>query len=265
MKLNLDDNLIRDLYENKNLSTSQIAKQMNTSTPTIFYRLKKMGVLMRSPGQQESESIKQEKASRIKKMTDMYQNGQTLAQIGQHFNLTRERIRQLLHKEGQKRRTNLKLSQDKVTIMQDLYKGNKTVKHISKILDVNRGTIYAKIKSLELVRTTPRYKLTQAQIESLGALYTQKKLSIHKIAELMDVTEVTILRHLKREGVKTRKRGEHVAKLSQEQVSQITTLYTQEKLTVVEIAKMFGVTNSAIYTRLKSLGVQTRQRGRMKL
>src|ERR1035437_7120141 len=79
-------------------SMASIARRYGANPPTIRDVLLRRAISLRSEGAAEATG------ERRRVVSQMYLGGQTMQQVADHFNLSRERVRQILRKAGTKSR-----------------------------------------------------------------------------------------------------------------------------------------------------------------
>lgn len=76
------------IEENKsNISIEEIVKKFNLSVPTVYRHLRMHNVKPR----------KDKQNSRKKEIMKLRDSGMTYAEIGKHYNVSRQRIEQIIH------------------------------------------------------------------------------------------------------------------------------------------------------------------------
>lgn len=86
------------------LTLKAVAERFATSETTVLAALKEVGIARRARYAEQpipaALAAEHPDADRVDLMVGMYRGGATLQQIGHHFSLTRERVRQLLKRAG---------------------------------------------------------------------------------------------------------------------------------------------------------------------
>ena len=168
-RLDIDTELVIDMYVNQGMSIRKIAKIFDVNFQTIANRLKEKNITIKSSAQVTREI--QEKQVDIEKMVDMYVNQRISSrEIGEKLNIHRTTVCDKLKQLGVKIRAKGEAQTIEVDILrlEDMYVNQKmSSTKIGKIMGVNGRTILKKLEILGI----PRRSKSEAQFER----HTQKK------------------------------------------------------------------------------------------
>jgi len=253
-KIKLDEEKIRDLYVNQEKSLKEIERIFRVSWSTILNRLKKRGIKIRKRGGKELDLD-------IKRIRDLYLNKKlSITEISKIFCVSRKVIIKRLNEIKVKRREGDDRKNLDVELIKDLYiNKRKPMNEIAKILKVSPPTIKLRLKEKGItIRKSSEYEVIDLDLNKIKDLYLNKKLSSLKIAKILGVCKYTILKRLKEMGVKMKSRREYSwdpyrIQLDEEKIKD---LYLNQKKSIIEIGKMFGVSCDTIYNRLKENNIK---------
>lgn len=103
--LNLDKRVLTYFYVTKQLTIKAVAHKLDCTPPTVKRYLKKYGIPRRSRavGYKNEGNVKlmERAAPRRIAMKILRKEGMTLQQIADAYGLTRQRVHQIIKKEGQ--------------------------------------------------------------------------------------------------------------------------------------------------------------------
>ena len=164
-RLDIDTELVIDMYVNQKINTREIGKKLNAHQTTVCRILKQLGVKMRT--MTEIKTIELD----IEKMVDMYVNQKiNTREIGEKLNVHQMTVRRKLKQLGVKIRSKGEARTIEVDIvkLEDMYVNQKmSSTKIGEIMGVSAYTIRKKLKILCIPR---RSKLEAAMLRN-----TQKK------------------------------------------------------------------------------------------
>jgi len=113
-----------------------------------------------------------------------------------------------------------------------------------------------------LVRNVParqvQVRLGREGVERLVRDYKSGS-TVDELAEIYSVNRTTVMSHLRREGVETRRK---TRRLSDEQVRRAVEIYEKEESSLESVAEAFGVTSETIRREFIKAGVDRRRPGR---
>jgi len=171
-RLDIDTELIIDMYVNQGMSVKKIGKIFDVSTDTISRRLKEKNITIKSKAQASREIT--EKQVDIEKMVDMYVNQRiTSIEIGRKLNVACSTVCKKLNELGVKMRTSTEAQQPRtieldIVKLEDMYVNQKMgCPEIGKIMGVDPKTILKKLKILGIPR--------RSKSEAIALAHTQKK------------------------------------------------------------------------------------------
>ena len=148
-RLEIETELVIDMYVNQGMSVKKIGKIFNTSPTTIKRRLKGKNITIKSPAQACREIT--EKQVDIEKIVDMYVNQKIrLTEVGKKLNVSYGTVRRKLKQLGIKRRkSGPNPTELDIVKLEDMYVNQKmsTIK-IGEIMEVNPKTIWRKLEIL---------------------------------------------------------------------------------------------------------------------
>ena len=168
-RLDIDTELVIDMYVNQGMSIRKIAKIFDVNFQTIANRLKEKNITIKSSAQVTREI--QEKQVDIEKMVDMYVNQRISSrEIGEKLNIHRTTVCDKLKQLGVKIRAKGQARTIEVDIekMVDMYVNQKMGSpEIGEIMGVSGRTIVSKLKALGIPR--------RSTSEAAALNHTQKK------------------------------------------------------------------------------------------
>lgn len=168
-RLDIDTELVIDMYVNQSMSIREIGKIFDVSTDPISRRLKEKNITIKSSTQALREI--REKQVDIEKMVDMYVNQKmSSTKIGEIMEVTKQTILNKLKELGVKIRTreeNQTIELD-IVKLENMYVNQKmSCPEIGEIMGVSRKTIAKKLKILGIPR--------RSRSEVITLRNTQKK------------------------------------------------------------------------------------------
>ena len=168
-RLDIDTELVIDMYVNQGMSIRKIAKIFDVNFQTIANRLKEKNITIKSSAQATREI--QERQVDIEKMVDMYVNQRISSrEIGEKLNIHRTTVCDKLKQLGVKIRAKGQARTIEVDIekMVDMYVNQKMGSpEIGEIMGVSGRTIVSKLKALGIPR--------RSTSEAAALRNTQKK------------------------------------------------------------------------------------------
>jgi len=168
-RLDIDTELVIDMYVNQGMSLKKIGKIFNVSPDPIKRRLKDKNITIKSKKQASREII--EKQVDIEKMVDMYVNQRmTSTEIGKKLNISKVTVCTKLKQLGVKIRTNAEIQTIELDIvkLEDMYVNQKLPCHkIGEIMGVTSQTIVKRLKILGIP--------IRSRSEAMTLFNTQKK------------------------------------------------------------------------------------------
>lgn len=168
-RLDIDIELIIDMYVNQGMSVKKIGKIFDVSAYTIKDRLKEKNITIKPPHQASREIT--EIQVDIEKIFDMYVNQRISSyKIGEKLNLSRVTVCNKLKQLGIKTRVSGESNTIELDIvkLEDMYVNQKmSTTKIGKIMGVDPKTIRNKLEILGIPR--------RRKSEALALAHTQKK------------------------------------------------------------------------------------------
>ena len=142
-----------------------------------------------------------------------------------------------------------------------LYRGGLSGIQVAKQTGVNLSTVYkmlarAGVETREDAHTRPR-SVTPEQLEEIIDMYVNQDKSTSAIAEVYGLSPTGVAKLIRRSGHEIRPKGPE-RKLSPEDESEVTRLYTEEEQSQSELARRFEVSQSLIRRILNERGVGLR-------
>lgn len=145
----------------------------------------------------------------LKRMIELYKGGLSMEETGEAFGISKQRVEQILKKEGVKTRGNTntekyaasKKSRRKILpkdLLIDLYVDKKLpVKEIALKLGVSEGSLYRNLSEYGIPRreTEPSFS-SPLTAELLRKLYIDEKMTARQIAEKLDYAPITVKKRL---------------------------------------------------------------------
>ena len=278
---NEQEKYIIDQY-NAEFSIIEIAEIMNVSDTTISKCLKRNGIRIRAKNkcsiEQEQEIIRQYTIEMLSSL-----------QIGKNFNVSKTCITDILKrhnillrdgkpKKGSKnlKRCVLSLDQEKYVVEQYAINRISPVK-LAKIMIVNRKTILnilekhniprrsasesrkiqpidKKLQEHDVIILEHRFSFTDEKQKEIIDQYTVRQFSSTQIAKNFNVSEGTITKILKQNGIQIR--GHR--RLSDQQEQEIIRQYTVEMLSSMRICKNFNITKRTVLNILERHNIPRR-------
>ena len=253
----LDDEEIKKLYIEEELSIHQIGEKLETNATTISARLKKQGIKV------QDKRIRDDlDGEKIKKL--YIEEGLSIKQISKKLEASESTIRVRLKKQGikvqSKRKAQSKRKIQNKRIRNDL--DDEEIKklyieeklstiQIGKKLGTSDITISKRLKKQGIKIQDKRIR-DDLDDEEIKKLYIEEKLSTIQIGKKLEVNYKTISRRLKKQGIKVQDKRIH-NDLDNEEIKK---LYIEKGLSTVQIGEKFGANPSTISRRLKKQGIK---------
>ena len=202
----LDNDLIKQLYLDQGLSAEKIGKQLGVGFHPIIKRLKRMGVAIRKPGSYEGPNARRDDLDNdlIKQL--YLDQGLSTDKIGKQFGVASNSISKRLEQMGVERRGSARDDLDNDSIKQ-LFDQGQSPNQIAKQLGVANKTISRRLIKMG-VENIDRRVSGDLDNDLIKQLYDQGH-NPNQIGKQLGVTHKTIRRRLEQMGVKlsTRPRG----------------------------------------------------------
>lgn len=251
-RLNLNRERIVDLYVNQKISAPKIAKILNVGKTTIYKRLIENNIIRRS------NKIKLD----LNKIRNLYLNQKkTSLEIGKIFGVSDKVIIQRLKEMNIKRRRGGKQGyriEIDVNEIENLYVNQrKTVKEVAKILDVSCKAILLRLRKENIKRDKISKKIN-LDLNKIRDLYINEGKNTYEIAKIMKVSNSVIQDRLNEMEIKMIN-GRKFRRLNLD-IEKIKDLYLNQKKSVAEIGKIFGLSQNVILNRLKEERIEIRPR-----
>jgi len=246
--LNLDIDKIVNLYVNERKSTREIGRILDVSSNTINKKLRELNIKIRDCRIDLD----------LNKIKDLYINKKkTMKEIGKLMNVGGTTILKRLKKMNVKRRKDGKKINLDLEKIKDLYVNKqKSIRGISKILKVSIQPIRDRLIGMNIkIRKNiggGKNKL-DLDINKIKDLYINQKISCEEIGRFFNTSGATILRRLRRIGVKIRP-----MKLDLD-LEKIKDLYINQKKTSTEIGKIIGAGGDTILNKLEKMNIKKRE------
>jgi len=181
-RLDIDTELIIDMYVNQGMSLNKIRKIFNVHVSTLSKRLKEKNITVKPPTQASREI--REKQVDIEKMVDMYVNQKIdLAEIGEKLNINKTTVHKKLKKLGVKTRSSGEAQAIELDIvkLEDMYVNQKiSTTKIGEIMGVHGNTIRRKLKILGIPRRSKSEVMTLRNTQKKKD-YSRKNMSTRNI------------------------------------------------------------------------------------
>lgn len=204
-----------------------------------------------NPVRKRRDYVQQPKAPWVKDAVEMYKNGATLNEISAKVGCTRERIRQVLGKEGELVRGVHGSFRKLITHADEIIKSYLDGASLGEVAAKFESSPYT-IKKLLVERNVPlRQKYSEEVIDTAALMYNEGK-SLADIAASLHLDAMTLVKRLREAGVKIRK-SNYGPPLSEEVVDQIIALRLNG-MSQGEIADKLGISQPTVSSHLRKEG-----------
>lgn len=167
-----------------------------------------------------------------------------------------------------------KVYHQKEYLYQEHIINHKPIYQIAKENGVSGDTIRRSLihNNIDYWQTQYREKFTNKEMEEICDMYCNQNMSANQIAIKIGSTHNTIIRILKKQGIKTRSMSESQFNYHNKRISDLyndaewlNKMYWDEGKTSTEIAKELGVSPSTILRHMKALGLNTKTNSEAKI
>jgi transposase len=190
---------------------------------------------------------------------------ETLKQIAKLYGVSWSVIRRVLLERGIRlRKTTYQevvVTEEQIKSITQMHRNGRSIQEISQTLEIGIRKISRVItdsgSNARVEAARRRRRLNRSQKEKIAIDYKEGA-SQKELAQQYNVSIPTIKTALREQEAEIRTMGEAMGGLSEKQKEEVARLYTESKLTTVEIGRIFGVSDSSIGKYLNALEVERR-------
>lgn len=246
---NVDKKEMVKMY-NDGIGCNTIGKTFGVSSGGVILSLKNMGVEIRS----KKVELKISKDD-IKTIKYLYENNDMwIKDIADIYNVNTRVIRYHL------KRMNIKIREDRTAEdlkeeIKNMYNGGYKIREIAQCFKMASGTVSdcLKVMNVDLKKHKHFNKTTSKEEDKkICDMYLNSDLSSNKIADIMNLGDITVLRILKSNGIEANK---HI-KIKQEDYGIIKRMYCEGCMSSNAIAKQFNVSQMCVLDVLKKMNIK---------
>ena len=194
--------------------------------------------------------------NRAEEMWEMYSNRMTLQEVGDHFGLTRERIRQILKINGHKTRSGTGKIRHPEVIKFLLYDEKMPEARVAKKLGICAGAVETAKKVFGLVKIPKHIQLRRREPAAKTNLKLMRsKMTIEKMADKFGISNQSMIRCLTEQGIKKPPTSPRNKKFSFKNID-LKKMFIDEGLTGSQIADKLSTSRAGVYQALYIQGIR---------
>lgn len=276
---------IARLYLEERLTLGEIGERFDVSQKWVRRILKRLGVSLRrrSRGPPEPEHLR----GRNEEIARLYAEGDlTLREIGERFNLSRERVRQIAKRAGvtlrvaRRPRVPAERLRERNAEIIRLYAEGLKRKEIAGRVGASQTVVDYAVRTAGVNRRRPGIggwkngtPLLPAEDrrnrnQEIVRLYVEEGLTLREVGACIGMSDVGVLYVLETAGVRRRERWWRPGwpwRDATERTEEITRAYLHERLTLRQVGARFGLSRSCVRLILIRAGVPRRSGPRPRL
>ena len=265
-KIIIEESILRELYETKNLNKVQIAKHLSISITAITRLFKEYGIVGKRANRDSHEYKHWSKYTSLEKpvLEELYvTQGKSITKIALELGINQMSIRKYLKMYGLHRPKKLLrnfLTKEELLQLYDVQR--LTPDAIGLMFDMTQSAVYSTLKYYNIKKRNmsealagkPSGKKIKLPNDEIIDLYVNQGMGSVNIAKKYNVSSTTIIYRLKELGIDRRPRE---IKLP---MDEITKIYETGKHKIYEIADMYNVHGETMASKLTKHGVTLRRK-----
>lgn len=181
-----------------------------------------------------------------------YQEGLSCPEIGARYGVSDTTVSNRMREYGMERRSNY-IAIPKETLEQLYYEEGLNQKEIAERLGLSDSKVRHQMQEYGL---NARGKLVDIPQEEVARLYYEEGLTQEQIGEIYGVSFSGISQRMRKWGMETRTQSDYKIEIQKELLEE---LYYNQRLTLKQIAEIFGVTDGTVANRMKEYGMKRRK------